>query len=132
MCTVFIVSAFIDHENCPGRVKKIVSGPHQNRKYIFASLAGLWKVVERVTVFVILPVVINKFIGFKPVPQVVQVCSCVGKCRTKGKQDPLGYYLGKRLCNILRFYFYFHVFEEWFVFIVGPSGTKAHSVHPLK
>ena len=37
-------------------------------------------------VFVILPVNINALIGSKAVPQVIHVCSCVGKCWSKGYQ----------------------------------------------
>ena len=43
-----------------------------------------------IPVFVIATVAINAFIGFKVVSQVIQVCSCVGKCWLKGNQGPLG------------------------------------------
>ena len=41
----------------------------------------------RVPVFVISPVVINKLIRFKAVPQFLPVFDCVVKCRPKGMQD---------------------------------------------
>ena len=36
------------------------------------------------------PISINTLIGFKSVPKLIQVLSCVGKCRPKGNNDPLG------------------------------------------
>ena len=45
-----IGSALIDPETYPWVCNKIVYGPYPNRKYIFASSAGFWKVVARVTV----------------------------------------------------------------------------------
>ena len=51
--------------------------------------AGLWKVMLRVPVFVISPVVLNKLIGFKEVTQVLQFYSCVGKFLPEGHQGPL-------------------------------------------
>ena len=49
---------------------KFFSGPYSNGTYGFTSLVGLWKVVERMTVLVVSPVVINILIGLKSVPQV--------------------------------------------------------------
>ena len=70
MCIIFIGLEFIDPVTCPRVCYQIVSGPCPNRTYGFASPAGLWKVVTMVLVFVISPVVINKLIGSKAVPQV--------------------------------------------------------------
>ena len=63
--------------------------------------------MERVPVFAISPVAINTFIGFKAVPQVLQVCSCVGKCRPKGHKGPLGQLLVNVFCYILRLFVLF-------------------------
>ena len=46
--------------------------------------------MARVTDIVILPVVINTWILFKTVSQVLQFRSCVGKCRTKEQKLPFG------------------------------------------
>ena len=43
----------------------------------------------RVLVYVISPVAINKLIGFNKFPQVIQVWSCVDKCRPKGHKGAL-------------------------------------------
>ena len=69
LCIVFIVSVFIDPETFPWVCYKIVSGPYTNFTYKFSSHAGLWKVVVRVPVFVISPVIINTLICFKSVTQ---------------------------------------------------------------
>ena len=45
--------------------RKLTVGRIPNQKYGFASPTGFWKVVARVTVFVISPVTINILIGFK-------------------------------------------------------------------
>ena len=86
VCIIFIVSAFIDPKNYSWVWLQIVSGPYPNRTYIFYSPAGLWKAMTRGPVFVISPVVINKFIGFKEFPQFLQVLSCLRKCWPKGNQ----------------------------------------------
>ena len=54
-------------------------------------------VLERVPVFVVAPVAINTFIGFKAVPQVLQVFSFVGKYWAEGHKVPLGSLLVKVL-----------------------------------
>ena len=90
VCIIFIGSKFINTETRPRVWLKFVSGMYPNRTYRFDSPAGLWKVVVRVPVFVISLVGINTFIGFKEVPQVIQVWSFVGKCRTKGHKISLG------------------------------------------
>ena len=72
VCIIFIGSALMDTKTCPQVWLKIVSGPDPNRMYVFASHAGLWKVVARVPVFAIAPAAINKLIGFKEFPQVWQ------------------------------------------------------------
>ena len=77
VCIIFIGSEFIDTETCPRVWLKIFIGPYPNRTHGFSSPKGLWKVVARVPVFVISTVTINTFIGFKAVPQVIQVWSCV-------------------------------------------------------
>ena len=71
-------------------VLETVSGPYPNHTYIFDPPTGLWKVVERVTVFVIFTDIINTFIGFKAVTKVLQVWSCVSNCWPKGHKSPLG------------------------------------------
>ena len=76
--------------NCPRVLLQIASGPYPNRAYGFTSPAGLWKNLDRVLVFVIEPVKINKFIGFKSVPQVIKVWSCAGKFWPKGHKILLG------------------------------------------
>ena len=45
--------------------------------------------MERVLVFVVAPVAINTLIGIKVFPQVIQIFTCVGKCRPKGHKGPL-------------------------------------------
>ena len=70
MCIIFIGSALIDTETFYQVCSKIVSWPYPNQTYGFASHSGLWKIVARVPVFVISPVVINILIGFRAVPQV--------------------------------------------------------------
>ena len=90
VCIIFIGSAFIDPETCPQLWLQIFSGLYPSQTYGFASSVGLWKVVSRVPVIVIGPVSINTLIFFKVVPQVIQFCSCVGKCWLKGNQGPLG------------------------------------------
>ena len=85
---IFIVSEFIDPETCSKVWLKIFSRPYTKRTYGFALPAGLWKVVARVTVFVISPVAINTLIGFKAVPQFIQVLTFEGKCRPKGHKVP--------------------------------------------
>ena len=84
VCVIFIVSVFIDPETFPWVRLQIVSGKYTNRTYTFSSPAGLWKVVVRVTVFVILPVAINTLIVIKADPKVIQDLICVVKCWTKG------------------------------------------------
>ena len=86
ICIILIGSALIDPETYPQVWLQIVSGLYPNRTYGFASPVGLWKVVARVPVFVIAPVDINTFIGFKSVTQVIQVWSCVGKFWPKGNK----------------------------------------------
>ena len=81
---IFIKLALIDPETCPWVWLQIVSGTYTNQTYWFASHIGLWKVMERVSVFFIEPVAMNTLIGFKSVPQVLQVWICVGKCCPKG------------------------------------------------
>ena len=90
VCIIFTVSAFIDTETCPRVWLQIVSGTYPNRTYGFVSPAFLWKVVVRVPVFVVAPVSINTLIRFKEVPQVIQVCSCVGKCCPKRHKGTFG------------------------------------------
>ena len=53
--------------------QKIVSVTYPNIKYGFTSPAGLWKVLDRVLIFVISPVAINKLIGFKAVTQFLTI-----------------------------------------------------------
>ena len=128
---IFIGSEFIYPEPCPWVWFKIVSGMYPNRTYILDSTPGLWKFMARVPVFVISPVVINTLIGFKAVPHVIKVCSCVGKHWPKGQQGSLGYFLVSVLCYILSFLFYFHVCEGCFVFIFSPRGEKSYWFNTL-
>ena len=90
MCIIFIGSSFIVPEKFPWDSLKIVSGPYPNWTNIFDSPAGLWKVMSMVMVFLIAPVDINTLIGFKAVPQFLQVFSCVGKYKPKGHKRKLG------------------------------------------
>ena len=90
MCIIFIGSSFIDNETCPQMCQKMFSGMYPNRTYGFSPPTGLWRFVARVLVFVISHIVINKLIGFKAVTKVIQVLSCVGKCRPKRHKVPLG------------------------------------------
>ena len=90
VCIIFIGSEFIDPETCPRVWLQIVYGLYPNRTYWFSSPAGLWKVMTTVLVLIILHVSINTLIGFKTVPQVIQVCSCVVKGFPKGHHGPLG------------------------------------------
>ena len=90
VCIIFIGSAFINPENFHRVWWKIVSGMYTNHIYIFTPPTGLRKVVERVKVFVISSVAINTLIGFKAVPQVIQVWSSICKCCPKGYKSPLG------------------------------------------
>ena len=69
---IFIGVVFIGTETSPWVCLKVFSAPYPNQTYIFASPAGLWKIVARVLVFVISHVVINTFIGFKEFPKVWQ------------------------------------------------------------
>ena len=50
---------------------KIFSGPYSNYTYLFSTHAGLCKVVMRVTIFVVSPIIINALIGFKEISQVL-------------------------------------------------------------
>ena len=61
----------MDPGDYPMVLLKVVRGTYSKRTYGFDSPAGLWKVLMRVTVFVIAPVAINALIGFKSVPQVL-------------------------------------------------------------
>ena len=54
--------------------------------------------------FLITPVSINTLIGFKLVPQIIQVFICTGKCRPKGHKVPLGKFSVNVLCYILRLF----------------------------
>ena len=74
VCIIFTGSEFIDPETCTGMWLKIVSGTYPNQTYGFSSPAGLWKVVTRVPVFMVSPVVMNTLIGFKAVLQVWFFC----------------------------------------------------------
>ena len=69
---------------------KLTVGSIQTIHMVFASPSGLWKVVARVPCFVMSNAAINAFIGFKAVPQVLQLFSYVGKCHRKVHQGPLG------------------------------------------
>ena len=108
MCIIFIGSAFIYPETCPRVLLHIFSGPYPKYAYVFASPAGLWKVVARVSLFAISPVFVNTWIGFKIVPQVWHFWWIVGnifinitedfpfvgfqdKRYPKGHQGPLGW-----------------------------------------
>ena len=62
----------------------------KNRTYRLNPPAGLCKVVARVLVFNIAPVLINKLIGFNEVPQVIQFLIFIGKCWPKGHKVSLG------------------------------------------
>ena len=93
VCNLFIVTKFIDIETCPLVWLQIFGGIYPNQTYVFASTTGLWAAVARVMAFVISPVDINTLIEFNAVPQVLQVCSCLGKCWIKGHkglQRPIG------------------------------------------
>ena len=70
VCIKLIISAFIYPENCCCAWLKIVSGPYPKQTHRFASPTGLWKVVERVPVFMISPVAINILIGLEAVTQI--------------------------------------------------------------
>ena len=85
----FTGSELIVPETCHRVWLQMFSWTYPNRIYIFASPAILWEMVTRVLVFVISHVVINTFIGFQSVPQVIWVWSCVYKCRPKGHKGPL-------------------------------------------
>ena len=62
----FIGSVLIDTETCPRACYQIECGMYPNRTYIFASAAGLWKVVARVAVGCLdLFVSIFSFLGIK-------------------------------------------------------------------
>ena len=50
-CIIFIVLAFIDPKTFPWLCYQIISGMYSNQTNVFASPAGLWKVVVRVPVF---------------------------------------------------------------------------------
>ena len=60
--------------------------------------------------FLIEPVTINTLIIFKAVIQILQVCSCGGKCHPKGHKVPLGYLLA----NVL-----FYLKVVCFIFMFG-------------
>ena len=90
VCIIFIASTFIDPETCPRVLLQIVSRSYPNWTYVFATPAGSWKVMARVLVFVIEPVVINTLIGFKEVPQVIQVWICICNFWPTGHKVPLG------------------------------------------
>ena len=80
---IFTGSAPIDPGTFHRMWLKSVSGTYTNRTYGLFPSAGLWKVVARVLVF-ITPVALITLIGFKEFPQVIQVWSCVSKCRPIG------------------------------------------------
>ena len=125
---IFILSAFIDPLNYPRVQFQSFSGIHPTRTYGFASPTGLWKIVARVTVFVISPLSINTLIGFKSVTQVIQVWSCpIGAI-------PLNYLLSdQNIFNKIHLYFVFYVLIIVLVDnkIFGPSYTNAYWVYPL-
>ena len=79
---IFFGSGFIDPETCAWVWLQIFSGLYPNQAYGFASPAGLWKVVVRVTVF-ISSIVINTLIGFKWVTRYIQVWFFVVTCWPK-------------------------------------------------
>ena len=81
---IFIGSAFIDPETCTWVWLQIYSWPYPHQTNRFVSPARMWEVMARVLVFVISPIAINALISFKEVPQLIQVCRCVGKCCPKG------------------------------------------------
>ena len=70
MCIIFIGSEFIDPQTFPWVCYKNISGMYPNCTYGFSSPTGLWKVVARVPVFAVPPVLIDKFVGFNSVTQV--------------------------------------------------------------
>ena len=49
VCILFIGSDLFDPETCPRVCQKFFSAPYTNRTYWFASPAGTWKVLTRVT-----------------------------------------------------------------------------------
>ena len=69
---------------------EIVGGPYPNRAYGFGSPAGLQRSMERVPVFVIAPVAINKFTGLTEVTPFIQVFICLGKFCATGHKVPMG------------------------------------------
>ena len=69
------------------------------------------------------PVSVNTFIGFKAVPKVLQLFSCVGKCLTKGHNSPLGLSLVNFCVTSYGCLLHFHVCEELFVFYSRTNGT---------
>ena len=90
VCIIAIGSVFINPETWPRAWLQIFSELYPNRTYGFSSPNGLWKVVATVPFFVISPVAIDTLIGFKAVPLVIQVWSCIGKFLTEGHKDSLG------------------------------------------
>ena len=53
VCIIFIGSELIDPENFPWTWLKNLCGSYTNRTYVFASPAGLWKVLARVRFFIL-------------------------------------------------------------------------------
>ena len=81
--------------NFPRVWLQIFSVMYPNSTHVFTSPAGLWKIVVRVAIFFVSHVTINTLIGFKAVPQALQICSCVGKCWPKGHQVSFGSFLDR-------------------------------------
>ena len=70
VCIIIIASLFIDPKTFPRVCSQFLVGCIQKGHTNFYFPAGLYKVVARVSVFVISPVVINALIDFKSVNQV--------------------------------------------------------------
>ena len=93
-------------ENCQWDIYK------QGTRICF--LSDLWKIVTRVPVFVISFFAINTLVGFKAFSQVLQVCSCVGKCRLKGHRGPIGLITCKKfVLNIVVVCFLFIIVKNF-------------------
>ena len=81
VCIIFIGSVLIFPESFPQVWLEIASGTYPSHTHGLTTPKGLWKVVMRVTVFVIVHVAINTLIGFKASPWVFKfeaVYSSVG------------------------------------------------------